>query len=130
MDGSIKVMGFLWRRDGVSLLIKKISKWIMSLTMMAVSSLFIPSQTEANAVEIEPISLTPEEKRTIMSENLFILEDKEKEWTIDDIIDGPISEQFTKNTMNTPNFGYTSSVYWTRFTLINLTVVIVLILVI
>src|SRR5690625_6036657 len=95
MDGSIKVMGFLWRRDGVSLLIKKIYKWIMSLTMMAVSSLFIPSQTEANAVEIEPISLTPEENRTIMSENLFILEDKENEWTNDHIIDGPNTEQFT-----------------------------------
>jgi signal transduction histidine kinase len=44
-----------------------------------------------------------------------ILEDKEKQWTIEDISSPDIAAQFVPNTEEAPGFGFTDSAYWVRF---------------
>jgi len=48
---------------------------------------------------------------------LDVLEDQEGQWTLDQIRTEPISLGFTENSQKNPNFGFTSSVYWVRFSL-------------
>jgi hypothetical protein len=50
---------------------------------------------------------------------LEILEDKEKKWTIGDVSKGKISNKFRRSKKESPNFGFTTSVYWTRFQIAN-----------
>lgn len=66
-----------------------------------------------------PITIDLQEDRTIISENLYILEDKEKKWSLEDVMDGAVSNQFKRNTKGTPNFGYTTSAYWATFKIRN-----------
>jgi len=44
-----------------------------------------------------------------------ILEDPDKNWTIDDVTSDEFSEKFEYNKGGSPSFGYTSSAYWVRF---------------
>ncbi|NQU63688.1 MAG: hypothetical protein HQ517_05320 [SAR324 cluster bacterium] len=50
---------------------------------------------------------------------LEILEDKDGKWTIDQVTAGELPEKFLPNDRETPNFGYTSNVYWLRFKIKN-----------
>jgi signal transduction histidine kinase/DNA-binding response OmpR family regulator len=50
---------------------------------------------------------------------LEILEDKNKQWTIDDITSPRLADRFTPNIKKIPHFGFTDSAYWVRISLIN-----------
>ncbi|MGK0247936.1 MAG: signal transduction histidine kinase/CheY-like chemotaxis protein [Oleispira sp.] len=50
---------------------------------------------------------------------LEILEDKDKQWTIDDITSPRLANSFIPNFKKIPHFGFTDSAYWVRFSLIN-----------
>lgn len=52
-------------------------------------------------------------------EHLEILEDKDKNLTINDIISKNYQNRFRKNEQKVVNLGYTNSAYWIRFTLKN-----------
>ena len=51
--------------------------------------------------------------------HLSILEDKEKKLTIEQVTSEPILSKFKKSEEIVPNFGFTTSAYWIRFTVIN-----------
>jgi len=46
---------------------------------------------------------------------LEVLEDRDRIWTIDDMLSEKISRQFTTTTTKTLNPGITTSVWWARF---------------
>ncbi|MBN6186043.1 response regulator [Aneurinibacillus sp. BA2021] len=48
-----------------------------------------------------------------------ILEDKEKQWTIDDVSSAAFADTFTSVHQRYPNFGYVSSAYWVRVPISN-----------
>lgn len=50
---------------------------------------------------------------------LEILEDKNKQFTIDDITSPELAEEFKPNHLDLPNFGFTQSAYWVRLSLAN-----------
>jgi signal transduction histidine kinase/DNA-binding response OmpR family regulator len=50
---------------------------------------------------------------------LEILEDEDKQWTIDDITSPRLADSFKPNVKKIPHFGFTDSVYWVRISLIN-----------
>ena len=52
-------------------------------------------------------------------EHLEILEDKDKNLTIYDIISKNYQNRFQRNEQKVVNLGYTNSAYWIRFTLEN-----------
>jgi adenylate cyclase len=51
--------------------------------------------------------------------HLDILEDAAKQWHIDDIMTEQVSTLFRPSHVSAPNFGFTTSAYWIRFTVIN-----------
>lgn len=81
--------------------------------------LFSPFQLVVADSDMETTHLLPKNSRTNISEYLYILEDKEKKWSIADVRSEAIAEKFTRNTKGTPNMGYTNSAYWTKFKIEN-----------
>lgn len=75
----------------------------------------------ATSDDPETVYIQPNVKRVSIKEQLYILEDKEKEWTIEDVRSEPIANYFQKNKEDIPNFGYTSSAYWVYFSVNNKT---------
>lgn len=93
---------------------------IMLLTFVVVQ-LFIPLHIMANEKEKQTTSLLPSTTSVEINEHLFLLEDKEKEWNIEDVRKKSLANDFKQNIMHTPNFGYTSSAYWIYFEIENKT---------
>ncbi|WP_051302325.1 7TM diverse intracellular signaling domain-containing protein [Salibacterium aidingense] len=50
-----------------------------------------------------------------ISENMEWAENKESDWSIEEVTDPSFSGQFIKNKKGIPNYGYTTSNYWIRF---------------
>jgi len=82
-------------------------------------TVFLPFHVEADIAEIETTHLNPSDDMTAISDYLYILEDKEKALTIDDVLSVDASKDFIRNKKGLPNFGYTSSAYWTKFKIKN-----------
>jgi two-component sensor histidine kinase len=68
----------------------------------------------------EPIILRPELERLSLGTRMDILEDKVKQWTIQDIVSERVAALFTPSHTVSPAFGFTSSAYWVRFSVMNL----------
>jgi len=75
---------------------------------------FAETTTAAPAVVFEDM-----QHEYLLGKHLDFIEDKEKTLTINDIISDKISRQWSASTMETPNFGFTHSAFWVRFTVIN-----------
>ncbi|MGB7452267.1 MAG: 7TM diverse intracellular signaling domain-containing protein, partial [Lysobacterales bacterium] len=50
---------------------------------------------------------------------LDILEDKQGNWSIEDVTSSEISSQFIKSNVDVPNFGFSKSAYWVRASIQN-----------
>jgi adenylate cyclase len=67
----------------------------------------------------EPMILPQELKRLALGEHMDILEDRARQWTIHDIVTEPVAAWFTPSHGESQGFGFTSSAYWVRFTVVN-----------
>jgi len=65
----------------------------------------------------EPLLLTDTCDRYPLGLHLEILEDKNKQWTIEDVTSTELSRQFVPSQQEAPSMGFTSSAYWMRFRL-------------
>lgn len=84
--------------------------WIfILLCTLATSSLFA----------MEYVSLTDSIGKYPLGRFLEILEDKDGDLTIRDVTSPELSNRFIKSKWETPNYGYTDSVFWVRFGLKN-----------
>ncbi|MDH5680244.1 MAG: ATP-binding protein [Spirochaetota bacterium] len=63
----------------------------------------------------EPINIQDNLNGKQIGKSLYLLEDKSKSLTIQDIITSPHKEKFVRSEKYSHNFGHTSSVYWVRF---------------
>jgi|GEM_PF-618612 len=72
-----------------------------------------------NQLHGAPVVLNKIMKDYSLGQQLEVLEDKKGEWKIKDIISPEISKSFKPSLVETPNFGYTKSIYWVKFSLIN-----------
>ena len=66
-----------------------------------------------------PLILTDHQESYSVGPFLEILEDKDKQWTINDITSPRLINRFKPNTIDTPHFGFTNSAYWVRISLVN-----------
>ncbi len=91
------------------------------MSILFVVMLFFSLCTSAKAIgkEKEKINLLSDTEKIIIDSTLFLLEDKQKKWTIEEVVSGQISKEFTRNGKGIPNFGYTSSAYWAHFEIDN-----------
>lgn len=65
------------------------------------------------------IILTDEQEQYPLGLHFELLEDKNQEWTIDDVTSPEIASQFAPNQEAAPGFGFTDSAYWVRFRVSN-----------
>ncbi|GAK58763.1 sensor histidine kinase [Candidatus Vecturithrix granuli] len=63
----------------------------------------------------EPVLLTNAQGQYPLGRYLAILEDPQKQFSIEDIRSPEFAGRFTISQADTPNFGYTHSAYWVRF---------------
>lgn len=67
--------------------------------------------------ENSPNSLVLDTEWYNLGANVDYLEDKNSEYSFQQIIEGPLSNRFTRSEQTLFNIGYTSSTYWIRFPL-------------
>lgn len=85
--------------------------------LFSISIFTIPRALSALSL---PIALTEETGRfPVARQNLEIYEDTTGKLDIEDVSSPEISQQFEPSKEKTPNFGYTSSSYWFRFSVRN-----------
>ena len=75
----------------------------------------LPAQ--AQNISPDPIEITPEFTEKTIGLDLSILEDHNAHLTLQDIRSAEYANQFTPSKDPNPNFGYTKSAYWARFSL-------------
>lgn len=71
------------------------------------------------AKENTELQILPDSERIFIDSELYLLEDKDKQWTIEDVSSELLQREFTKNKDHMPNYGYTKSAYWARFEVFN-----------
>ena len=71
------------------------------------------------AVATESLVTNQNQAKYNLDKFLYILEDSDGNWTLEDVTSHPIASKFKKNNSIAPTFGYTSSAIWARFELEN-----------
>jgi two-component sensor histidine kinase len=89
---------------------------LLTLMGMACGLAMLPA-TGAQAAE--PIILSPELHRLSLGKRIDILEDAAKQWRIDDMVSARVAALFSPSQETSPAFGFTTSAYWVRFTVLN-----------
>ena len=82
------------------------------LLLLAVSTLLV---LDVQAQSHEGLVLRDPQRQYPVGLHMEILEDKDKQWTIEDVTSPAIAAQFTPSSEETPGFGFTDSAYWVRF---------------
>ena len=83
--------------------------------LVASGLLCLPAVAQSPGV----IVLQDSQDQYVVGLQMEILEDKDKQWTIDDVTSPEISTQFVPSLEETPSLGFTDSAYWIRFQLRN-----------
>ncbi len=64
-----------------------------------------------------PVILTSDVSFYRLGPHLDVLEDRDNNWSIEDVTSSEVSSRFIGNSIDVPNFGFTESVYWVRLDL-------------
>jgi two-component system nitrate/nitrite sensor histidine kinase NarX len=75
--------------------------------------------TEYASVSANVVILTDEQGQYPLGLHLEILEDKDGTLTIDDVTSPEVASQFVASQQEAPNFGFSDSAFWVRFTVRN-----------
>ena len=78
-----------------------------------------PAQLQPVLRQPGPLVLTDEQGRYPLGYHLELLEDRQGELTIEQVSSPKYADRFAPSQVETPNFGYTGSVYWVRFEVSN-----------
>ncbi|MBU0673452.1 MAG: response regulator [Proteobacteria bacterium] len=86
----------------------------VGLFLLLATGFITPASVTASA---PPVIITPQQDNYILGPHLDILEDPSTTLTIDQVSQPEYSADFQPNRVSTPNFGFTQSAYWFRFSL-------------
>jgi len=93
----------------------------MTLRLSAAAVFFMVMMTHAAyAAASEPVNITTGDRSISAGKNCAILEDRTGNLTLNSVISDEYSGQFRLSKTGTPNFGFTSSVYWVKLPLANM----------
>ena len=93
--------------------------WLVLRQMAVFLGLVLGSATlyaDSSVVLSEDVAKVP------LGAYLYILEDPDGDWGIEDVISPDLSSRFVRTTVDVPSFGFTESAYWVRFRIQNSTV--------
>lgn len=76
--------------------------------------LLLPSPASASPLKAPPIIITEGENKYLIGSHMDILEDPDKQWTIEEITAEPLSSKFAPYGKKVPSLGRTSSAFWYR----------------
>ena len=88
----------------------------LAIVVTALLLLLVPT---VRLMAAEPMILPQELKWLSLGGHMDILEDQAKQWTIRDMVAEPVAARFMPSRGESPGFGFTSSAYWVRFTIVN-----------
>lgn len=91
-----------------------IQKFMAQLLLLAIITAFSPFLLADNTV-----ILTDDVGMYQLGPHLDILEDRDGDWDIADVLSPEIASGFKRNLVEVPNFGFTESAYWVRVELQN-----------
>ena len=91
----------------------KTAKYLTSLSRSNRAEQLLPAQGEVTPTDI--LILTDDQAEYPIGLHMDILEDKEKQWSIEDVTSPDIAAQFVPSSEEAPGFGFTDSAYWIRF---------------
>jgi len=94
---------------------------LLVITLIFNFSLIFPPVIIASSPVQPVIQIKDEFNSYDLSKYLFFLEDKDNNLTIEQVNGVNFSQQFRESEHNPPSFGYTSSTYWGRLELQNIT---------
>lgn len=90
-----------------------------ALCTLALLCVLLFDVTANRALAIEPVMLDPAKTRYAIGPNLEYLEDPHQALKLDDVSKGGHRTQFARSAKEALNFGYSDSVYWVHFRLVN-----------
>jgi len=88
------------------------SRFVIAVPLVILFWLWV---LEAVAQPEDAIVLTDDLEQYPLGLHLELLEDKNKEWTIDDVTSPEIAPLFVPSNESAPGLGFTDSAYWIRF---------------
>jgi signal transduction histidine kinase len=91
----------------------KTAKYLTSLSRSNRAEHSLQAQGDVTPTDI--LILTDDQAEYPIGLHMEILEDKEKQWTIEDVTTPHIAAQFLPSSEEAPGFGFTDSAYWIRF---------------
>ena len=88
------------------------SKRFLILALLAdLFALSLPTLAQSQRTVV----LTNQQGKYAIGLHLEILEDNDKQWTIEDVASPELAQQFVPSEEETPGFGFTNSAIWVRF---------------
>ncbi|WP_416151931.1 ATP-binding protein [Salipaludibacillus sp. HK11] len=90
-------------------------KMVTSYLAIMLFFLILGSTAEASS----SIELIDSVESIELNSEIEILEDQNNEWDIEKIMSGDLDNEFIKNDGDVPSYGYSSTIYWVRFQVIN-----------
>jgi CheY-like chemotaxis protein len=93
----------------------------ITIIIFSFLALFLLFSSSHAAVSDQTIVLTHEQGYYPLGLNIELLEDSTGKLTIEQVSSPKYNSQFTKNQESIPNLGFTNSVYWVRFPVLNAT---------
>jgi len=87
----------------------------MKIFFLFILSILVIPYAQGYHEMAEPVILTDSTEKYPLGFYLEILEDPTKQLTIEQVSSTTHHQQFIRNTVKVPNFGYTQSAYWVRF---------------
>ncbi|MBF0277744.1 MAG: hypothetical protein HQM13_08140 [SAR324 cluster bacterium] len=116
---STEFFKLIFLREAKTLRTSRNGKFFSTLRLMFLVLLFacgmLPRFVSAN----NPVMLEGNDKIYFLGPYLDILEDSQKKWSIEEIASAGFAKEFSSNSLKTPNFGLSKSVFWVRFRLKN-----------
>jgi hypothetical protein len=109
----------LWHTTSALTHAKAVVNPISPRSVTVATLLFLTLVSTTRLPAAEPLQLWPAVARFPLGMHLDILEDAAKQWTIQDIITEPVTRLFAPSRSHSPAFGFTSSAYWARFSVVN-----------
>ena len=93
---------------------------LFTLTLLAILILVVPARAQSeDPPQPAPLVLTGEQGEYSLGRQMDILEDPSGELTINEVTSSGIASLFIPSSVDVPNYGYTSSVFWLRLPLRN-----------
>jgi two-component system NtrC family sensor kinase len=95
--------------------VRTVWTWLLLLVSLSISTPLLSAVSSAERT----VTLSDHAGGYVLGRHAWLLEDRERQLTLDDILSDPVAGEFRPSTSDGPSFGFTSSAWWSRVTVQN-----------